>query len=94
MTDTFVHDREITFVKLLIGNDVYLDLILLHRVDLQPGLYLLDSKLGWMLTGRTSKFTAEKQESNVLILTYEKEIGTETILFTEFDKSLHVKANL
>ena len=94
LADTFPHDREITSIELLIGNDFYLDFILPRRVELQSGLYLLDSKLGWILTGRTSEFAVEKQESNMLILTYGTEIETETNLFTEVDKSLPMKANL
>ena len=69
-------------------------MILPGRVELQSGLYLLDLKLGWILTGHTSEFTVEKQESNMLILTYGTKIETETNLFTEVDKSLPVNANL
>ncbi|CAG2219415.1 unnamed protein product [Mytilus edulis] len=59
---------ESSSVELLIGNDYYLDLILSQRIEIQPGLYLLASKLGWILTGRSQEMDDEKTESGLLIL--------------------------
>ena len=37
---------------ILIGNDFYLDIVGSERRTVAPGLYLLSSKLGWILSGR------------------------------------------
>ena len=39
-------------MELLIGNDYYNELILPERKKLRPGLYLLASHLGWILSDR------------------------------------------
>lgn len=39
-------------IEMLIGNDYYFDLLLPRKVDLRPGLWLFQSKLGWILGGR------------------------------------------
>jgi len=53
LADSFPTKEEKSSIELLIGNYFYLDLVLGNRIELQPGLYLLSSKLGWILTGRT-----------------------------------------
>ncbi|XP_028518889.1 uncharacterized protein LOC110251976 [Exaiptasia diaphana] len=54
LADKLPLERQTSNIDLLIGNDYYLDIIEPMRVQLQPGLYLLASGLGWILTGRTS----------------------------------------
>ena len=39
---------------MLIGNDLYHDLMLPRKIELQPGLHLQESRLGWILSGRTN----------------------------------------
>ena len=55
LADTLPCERESSTIELLIGSDYYLDLILPQMVEVQPGLYLLASKVGWLLSGRTSQ---------------------------------------
>ena len=55
MADSIPSQTESSTVELLIGSDYYLDIILSQKIEVQPGLYLLASKLGWKLTGRTSE---------------------------------------
>ena len=55
MADTIPSETETSTVELLIGNDYYLDIILSQIIEVQPGLDLIASKLGWIMTGRTSK---------------------------------------
>ena len=50
-------------MELLIGNDYYSDLILPERKKVIPGLYLLGSHFGWILSGRQP--TEEKKTSEV-----------------------------
>ncbi|XP_063427160.1 uncharacterized protein LOC134710700 [Mytilus trossulus] len=52
LADDLPFENESSEIDLLIGNDYYLDLILARRLEVQPGLYLFASKLGWMVTGR------------------------------------------
>ena len=59
---------ESSSVDVLIGNDYYLDIIMSQRIEVQPGLYLLSSKLGWILTGRSSDHEPSPTESNMLIV--------------------------
>ena len=87
LADTLPREKESSSIELLIGNDFYLDFILPQRVDLQPGLYMLTTKLGWMLSGRVSGMTRNNQnedipEPNMLVMTYGLGVQTETNLFT------------
>ena len=52
LADTFPSELEVSTVELLIGNDYYSELILPERKKLSPGLYLLASHFGWILSGR------------------------------------------
>lgn len=70
MADTIPPETESSTVDLLIGNYYYLDIILTQKFKVQPCLYLLASKLGWILTGRSSEVDPEVKETNMLILIY------------------------
>ena len=48
-------EQETSSAELLIGNEYYLDIILPQRIEIQLGLYVLSSKLGWTLSGRISE---------------------------------------
>ena len=63
LADTFPSELEVSTVELLIGNDYYSELILPERKKLSPGLYLLASHLGWILSGRLP--TEERKMSEV-----------------------------
>ena len=94
LADTIPKENETTTVDLLIGNDFYLDIILSHKIEVQPGLYLLSSKLGWILTGRTEESTHESENQvSMFVMTYGKNIpGTHT--FQSIDSSLPTKPEL
>ena len=96
LADDLPIERETSSVELLIGNDYYLDVILPQKVEVQPGLYMLGSKLGWILSGRTSELVERTTESNMLIslLTHGKRIDSETTFLTGLDKSLPMKPNV
>ena len=65
---------ESSSVDILIGNDYYLDIIMSQRIEVQPGLYLLSSKLGWILTGRSGDSNLTINETNMLIRTYGNDV--------------------
>ena len=90
LADTLPVVKETSTIELLIGNDYYLDIILPEKFELQPGLYLRGSKLGWIITGRTSERSDENQEQSLLTLNF----GTSThssIVVNVVDQSLPVK---
>ncbi|XP_060585235.1 uncharacterized protein LOC132741157 [Ruditapes philippinarum] len=91
LADTLPNRNETPSIEMLVGNDYYLDFILCQKIELNPGLFLLGSKLGWILTGRTSD-----QDSDgpcMLILTHGNN-ATNTILFADVDSVVPVKPNL
>ena len=60
-------EKDISTVELLIGSDYYLELITAEKNELEPGLYLLGSKLGWMLSGRFGKRACNEPNASMLI---------------------------
>ena len=46
-------------IDILLGNDYYNDFVKPHRRQLAPGLYLLDTHLGWMISGRLTLTSAD-----------------------------------
>ncbi|XP_052762257.1 uncharacterized protein LOC128204895 [Mya arenaria] len=70
-------------IDVLIGNDYYLDFIQNEKLSVQPGLYLLSSKLGWILSGRSDDVD-EMEEHSMLIfnqgssITYQSMFSVDT----------------
>ena len=93
LADSLPTKKENTTIELLIGNDYYLDFILPQKVEIQPGLYMLASKLGWILTGRTMEQIEESTEASMLMLSYNSRTQKEANLLTP-DMSLPTKPNL
>ncbi|KAH3747904.1 hypothetical protein DPMN_182339 [Dreissena polymorpha] len=94
MADNIPSECDYSSVELLIGNDYYLDILLSQKMQLQPGLYLLSSKLGWMLTGRTCEQESEQYISTfMLILTPGVDIGNTSAL-ASVDSALPRKPDL
>lgn len=93
LADTIPTKSESTGVGLLIGNDCYLDLILLQKTEIAPGLYFLSSKLGWILSGRTQDYQVHERVPNMLILTHSRNIA-KTSVFQQPDSVVPVKPNL
>ncbi|XP_056016952.1 uncharacterized protein LOC125656535 [Ostrea edulis] len=67
MSDTIPTAFEDSRVDILIGNDYYLDIISSEKIGVQEGLYLLGSKLGWIITGRTHSSNDERKEHQMMI---------------------------
>ena len=94
LADTLPTEKETGTIELLVGNDYYLDLILPEKIELQPGLYLLGSKLGWIITGRTSETSDDRQTQSMLILNFGTEIQHGSLANTVVDQSLPMKPPL
>lgn len=94
LADTIPTENEYSSIELLIGNDFYLDIILPQKIEVQPGLYLLSSKLGWLLTGRTSlSMDDESTDTNMLILTYGRSTS-KTAVFQNVDSCIPPRPDL
>ena len=94
LADDLPKETETSSVELLIGNGYYLDIILPQKNEVQTGLYMLGSKLGWILSARTSENVSNIPETGMLILTYGNEIQRESSMLTKADKSLPLKPNM
>ncbi|XP_078334132.1 uncharacterized protein LOC144625796 [Crassostrea virginica] len=68
LADTLPERLEDSTVDILVGSDYYLDLILPERIEIQRGFYLLATKLGWILTGRTQE-TYSSEDEQVMMIT-------------------------
>ena len=93
LADTIPRESESSSVELLIENDYYLDIILSQKIEVQPGLYFLASKLGWILTGRTNELDSGVNKTSMLILTYGNDL-LESDLVTDVDAVLSHKRNI
>lgn len=87
LADTILTETETDTIDLLIGSDYCLDIIMGHKIEVQTGLYLLSSKLVWLLTGRSRKIHLEADDLSMPIPTYGNSITT-TEAFTTVDKSI------
>ena len=52
LADPIPEHSEPCKIDMLLGNDYYLDIVKLERHEVQPGLFIMSSKLGWILSGR------------------------------------------
>ena len=65
LADSLPTTSETSTIELLIGNDYYLDLIMTEKVEISNGTYLLKSKLGWLLSGRTVSNKTDSVRENM-----------------------------
>ena len=52
---------------MLVGNDYYFDLLQPRKIDLDNGLYMFQSKLGWIFRGKVESKTKVVSEQNLLV---------------------------
>ena len=68
LTDTLPKHTESSAIGILIGKDYYNDIISTERMKIQEGLYIIKSKFGWMINGRTKAKEGNKNEKAMLIM--------------------------
>ncbi|KAF0154889.1 MAG: Pao retrotransposon peptidase domain-containing protein [Ignavibacteria bacterium] len=76
LADNDPNQDSMFMINILIGNDYYWELIEGNKVEINDGLFLIESKLGWILTGRLSDIPssiAQMQEENYTLLSFEQE---------------------
>jgi len=76
-----------------VGNDYYLELIHGEKIEVSPGLYLLASKMGWILSGRSGDKDESKEDANFLILTQCRNL-THSNALASVDMSLFTKSDI
>lgn len=97
LADTLPTDSEDTSVELLIGNDYYFDLLLPRKMELGDGLFLFQSKLGWILGGRYFANSDSTSTPSLLVGTpgiAPEGMKTTAHMFSNVDSSLVHKPNL
>ena len=94
LADVILRENETSPIELLIGNNYYLDFIYGEKTEIQTGLYLLASKLGWVLSGRTTDITKDDlRESSMLVITYGSNINKSNA-FNSVDACIPPKTEL
>ena len=66
MADDLPNRTERISIDVLIGNDYYDDIVKSEKIEIDEGLYLVNSTLGWMFSGRTA-VGDEDEEISMLV---------------------------
>ncbi|CAC5354890.1 unnamed protein product [Mytilus coruscus] len=93
LADTLPSGLESSTIEILSGNDYYLDIILPQKIEIQQGLYLLGSKLGWILT-RRSQLSDEERENKMTMTVNGLLSIIECCLHTTIDTCLQIKPSI
>ena len=88
LADSIAQTYEACHIDILIGNDYYLDIILPCRYEVQPGLHLLDSKLGWILSGHIPLDGQNPQELAMSVLTFTTPAVHQTNAYPSADSNM------
>lgn len=70
MVDTLPSGCKKCNIHLLVGNDYYIDIESIKRITLKDVLYLLSSKLGWILSGSKQAEDSSIPENALTALIY------------------------
>ncbi|XP_063414878.1 uncharacterized protein LOC134696853 [Mytilus trossulus] len=90
LADTLPTCLESSTIEILIGNEYYLDIISSQKIEIQQGLYLLGSKLGWILTGRSQ--LSDEERENKLTMTVNSLLSIrECCLHSTIDTCLQIE---
>ena len=98
LADPLPNHTESSTIDMLIGNDYYFDLLEPQKLDLGDGVFLFNSKLGWVLGGQIENTATDKSTVSSLIASTVAAIPLETRetneIFGNIDLSLMHKPNL
>ena len=98
LADTLPTESECYPVEMLIGNDYYFDLLLPRKIELRPGLYLFQSRLGWIISGRCQTESADASRQPALIVSTigipPKGVKPTTHMLSSVDAPLFTQPNL
>ena len=68
LADDLPKSHESSEIDLLSGNDYYGDIILSGKYELSSGLFVMESKLGWLITGRIQQKNSSNEEPSFLCI--------------------------
>ena len=97
LADTMVTNTESFQVDLLLGNDYYFDLPQPRKIDLGNGLFLFQSKLGWVCGGKITAEAGVVSEPTLFVSTVgvaPTNIHTTTHMLTSVDSPIAVKPSI
>ena len=94
LADSIPNSVETTYIDLLIGNDYYADIISLQRIVLAEGLYLLQSKLGWVLSGRINENFSSSHDYSVSMLSCYSSGWLNDMSISSVDETVDVRPRL
>ena len=79
LADTLPKTMESSTLGLLIGNDYYNDIMSSEKVKIEEGLYIIKSKFGWVISGRTTNQRNGRHQENIMFIMTHSSSG---ILYT------------
>ena len=89
LADMIPMKKEYCNIDLPVGNNYYADIMSTKRTMLSDGLYLFESKFGWILSGRTkNEYTPPKRDSLTMLTYSSSEIPTKFLGFSKTDDSI------
>ena len=94
LADTIPSKNETSFIDLLVGNDYYADIVSFRRVHISDNLYLLQSKLGWILSGRTKESSRSKNYSAQLLTCLLSTFNEQSLIYKNVDEVIDKKLRL
>ena len=95
LADSLPRQVESSSIGVLIGSDYYHDIISSEKVQIQEGLYVVRSKFGWIICGRTTGNEQDSMENSMLVMTYsQSNILPDTHHLIKIEDSLQVQPNI
>ena len=95
LADTLPEQAESTTIGILIGNDYYNEVMSPERVNVQEGLYLVKSKFGWIISGKTKTNERSRSDSAMFVMTHSStRLLPELQQFHKTDDSLPTQPNI
>ncbi|XP_065883107.1 uncharacterized protein [Dysidea avara] len=88
MADTVPKDVEPVNVDLLIGSDYFWTILGTEKLTLPSGLFLISSKIGYILTGKYSIRSCQQHVSSCLVMTEVNKMLPEMSMVSCFDDSV------
>src|SRR5690349_3811368 len=70
-------------IDILIGNNYYSDLVTAERMQVTKGLYIIGSKLGWLVSGRINDPTFWDKKPSVVMMTSVAHMSTPQLPYME-----------
>ena len=70
LTDTLPQQTESSTIGVLIGSDYYHEVMSSERVEVQEGLYLIKSKFGGIISGKTKTNERIHHENTMFVMTH------------------------